>query len=431
MSELDKGNLGEEFVNQLTYKSYLKYWCFPGPRDEYGDGKEIVDLLILFKNICLLISVKNYAFKGKYDRYFRNTLDKATDQLYGAERRLFKSARQIFFKHPDRETEAFTKETFNTIHRIIVNLGEEVQYYPFNTSTKGAEFVHVFDKAAFEKIIGEMDTLPDLDDYLNKRKELFSTKNAYMLPGEEMAFDSDTAMQFFNRDPQSDPMKIPQMVFSGSEADLLASFLRNYRQFHKHLKMEGFNGSLIQLDGEWDEFIKTKKVKFKKELDTISYFIDQFVLNEVLTVNSADARELAMEMLSLNRFQRRIIANSFFEFAQANGNKGPNFIGRRYALFEKTAYLFMVVHPNMQTQFLESLSDLAVAAHLIYDNYRPDKIILIGTRGFMKGFFYAFLPKVKRYPAEYVQQVKEDCQTLGWFTDIKAFDRKESEYPNN
>ena len=176
MDEIDKGNLGEEFVNQLTYKSYLKYWCYPGPRDEYGDRKEIVDLLILFKNICLLISVKNYEFKGKYDKYFRKTLTKATDQLYGAERKLYQSARPIFFKHPDRETEQFEPAQFVNVRRVIVNLGEEVQYYPFNTTTKGSKFVHVFDKAAFERIIGEMDTLPELVDYLEKREELFSTK---------------------------------------------------------------------------------------------------------------------------------------------------------------------------------------------------------------------------------------------------------------
>ena len=125
MIEFDKGNLGEEFVNELAYKSYLKYWCFPGPMDEYGDRKEIVDLLILFNNICLLVSVKNYEFKGKYDKYFRKTLTKATDQLYGAERKLYMSEREIFFKHPDRETEQFNKEQYTIVHRIIVNLGEE------------------------------------------------------------------------------------------------------------------------------------------------------------------------------------------------------------------------------------------------------------------------------------------------------------------
>lgn len=430
MPEIDKGNIGEEFVNQLAYKSYLKYWCYPGPQDEYGDRKEIVDLMILFRQTCILISVKNYAFKGKYDRYFRNTLAKATDQLYGAERKLFKSDRAIHFKHPDRETEMFTPSAFTTIHRIIVNLGEEVQYYPFNTSTKGAEFVHVFDKAAFEKIIGEMDTLPDLDDYLSKRKNLFSTKNAYVLPGEEMAFDQDTAQQFLNRDPQSNPMEIPELVFSGSEADLLASFLRNDRQFPKQMNMEGFNGAFIQLDGEWDEFINLKKVQYKKDQDTISYFIDQFVLNEVLSVESTETRDLAVEMLSLNRFQRRIIAKSFFEFAQANCNKGCNFIARRYALFANTAYLFMVVHPETASEFVEGLCDLAIAAHLIYDKYRPEKIVLIGTRGFMQGFFYAFLPEVKKYPTEYEAQVWEDCRKLGWFTDVKAFEKKSTEYPN-
>lgn len=426
----DKGNIGEEFVNQLAYKSYLKYWCYPSPRDEYGDLKEIVDLMILFKDICILISVKNYEFKGKYDRYFRNTLEKATDQLYGAERKLFRSERNIFLKHPDRDIEIFRKDAYSKVHRIIVNLGENVQYYPFGTSTKREEFVHVFDKAAFEKIIGEMDTLPDFDDYITKRHELFSSKNAYLLPGEEMAFDADTAKQFFQRDGDTDPMKVPQLVLSGSEADLLAMFIRNDRKFHDQLQMEDFNGAFIQIDGEWEEFINTKKVRAKKEQDTISYFIDKFVLNEVLVVDSLETRALAIEMLSLNRFQRRIIAESFFEFASANSGKGSNFIARRYAVFNGTAYLFILVHPNIDTQFVEGTSDLATAAHLIYDNYKPKKLVLLGTRGFMQGFFFAFQQDVRPYPPEYELQVKEDCKTLGWFTNIIPLEKTSTEYPN-
>ena len=27
-----KGDLGEEAVNTLAFKTYLKYWCYPGPR---------------------------------------------------------------------------------------------------------------------------------------------------------------------------------------------------------------------------------------------------------------------------------------------------------------------------------------------------------------------------------------------------------------
>lgn len=429
MDEIDKGNLGEEYVNQLAYKSYLKYWCYPGPQDEYGDRKEIVDLLILFKSTCLLISVKNYEFKGRYDKYFRKTLAKATDQLYGAERKLFKSDRPIFLKHPDREIEEFHPLQYGDIHRIIVNLGEEVQYYPFNTTTKGSQFVHVFDKAAFQRIIEELDTLPDLVDYLGKRAEIFTAKKAFMLPGEEYAFDSETAKQFFNRDPENDPMQVPEFIFSGSESDLLATFLRNDRAFHDSFSSKEFNGAYIQLDGAWDEYQQIKKVKLKKEQDTISYFVDQFVLNEILPVGTMDTKELAIEMLSLNRFYRRVVAKSFFEFVSANKNNGLMHVARRYAVIENTAYLFIHFNLKAEADFVKILSELAVDAHLIHDHYKPGKLVMIGCRGFMQQFHYAYVPVAKPYPKEYEQQVLDDCKRLGWFTDMKMINNIDTEYP--
>ncbi len=71
-----KGDSGEEYVNELAFNSFIKHWCFPNPKDENGDKKEICDLLILFDDICIILSVKNYTFKGDHNRYFNKTIDK-------------------------------------------------------------------------------------------------------------------------------------------------------------------------------------------------------------------------------------------------------------------------------------------------------------------------------------------------------------------
>lgn len=110
MDSTEKGNIGEEFVNEIAYSSFLDYWCYPSPEDEYGDKKEICDLLILFGDSLIIISVKNYEFKDFYSRYFRRTIDKAVKQIYGAERKLLNKERDIFIKHPKREIERFPKE---------------------------------------------------------------------------------------------------------------------------------------------------------------------------------------------------------------------------------------------------------------------------------------------------------------------------------
>ena len=105
-----KGEIGEDAVTEVAERTYLKYWCFPNPKDENRDKKEICDLLILFKETVVIICVKNYDFKGNYERYFRSTLDKAISQIQGAERKLFNSNHDIVFKHPTKGEHKFDPE---------------------------------------------------------------------------------------------------------------------------------------------------------------------------------------------------------------------------------------------------------------------------------------------------------------------------------
>ena len=118
-----KGQVGEEYVNELTFNSYLDYWCYPNPKDELGDKKEICDLLIIFQDTVIIISVKNYENKGNYERYKKNVIEKSSKQLYGAERKLFNSTREIKIKHPKRGDQIFDKTSINNIFRITINVG--------------------------------------------------------------------------------------------------------------------------------------------------------------------------------------------------------------------------------------------------------------------------------------------------------------------
>lgn len=109
MDSKSKGDLAEAFVNRVAYSTFLKYWCYPNPRDLTKDNKEICDLLVVFDSICIIISVKSYSFKGDYGKYFRKTVDSALRQISGAERKLF-GDRRILIQHPDRTAELFPKE---------------------------------------------------------------------------------------------------------------------------------------------------------------------------------------------------------------------------------------------------------------------------------------------------------------------------------
>lgn len=165
-----KGADGEAFVNILAYNSLLKYWCYPSPKDEKGDYKELCDLLVIFKDICIIIAVKNYRFDGNYDKYNRHTIDKAVKQISGAERKLFNFSRSIFIKHPDRVEEEFIKSRYKKIFRIIVNLGGGVDMYNVASNTSTGKFISIFNKETIEVLFKNLDTISDFINYLLARE---------------------------------------------------------------------------------------------------------------------------------------------------------------------------------------------------------------------------------------------------------------------
>ena len=81
-----KGKTAEAVVHELAYRSFLREWCYPNPRDK--GGKEICDLLVNYDGTILIVSVKNVAYSGNFDRYQRKAFEESTKQILGAERRL-------------------------------------------------------------------------------------------------------------------------------------------------------------------------------------------------------------------------------------------------------------------------------------------------------------------------------------------------------
>jgi len=426
----EKGNIGEEFVNEIAYKSILNFWCYPSPKDEKGDKKEICDLLILFKTNAIIISVKNYEFKDKYSRYFRKTIDKAVSQIYGAERKLFMSNRDVFIKHPKREIERFEPYKYSKTYRIIVNLGEGVKFYPLSQKSKNDGFITLFDKDSFKTIMEELDTIPDLIDYLNKREILFHDKEVIALPGKEDDFPIDTAFQFHEYALEKmDPSKGSSILLSGTEYDLLASFIMNERKFPDHLTSKEYDSTYIQIDGKWDDFLARKQVKFKKSLDEKSYFIDQLVEKEILIHKDKRSLLLAEELMSFSRFERRSITESFFDFYSENEEKKGEWFARRYGDFNSIGIVFCYYTEETPNDMVNTLMSIALESFIMYSNYKHEKMIIIATTFKMKQFKMGIQPNVEKFPKEYENQIKKDVKTLGWFTNYQAYKVTAHEYP--
>lgn len=424
----DKGQIGEDFVNNLAYKSFLKYWCYPGPKYENGDKKEICDLLIIFNSILIVVSVKNYEFKGNHFRYFNNTIEKAVKQIHGACRTLF-SANEVHIKHPDKEIEIFAREQITKVFRIVINLGEGVKFYPFNQTTKNDDYVTLFDKNSFESIIEELDTIPDFIDYLEKREKLFKGKTTIIMPCDEFDFPVETQKEFFNI---RENINENYILISGTEKDLLSHFFKNTRNFPQSLN-EDVNGIFLIIDGDWNSFAATKKVKNKNKADRVSYFIDQFVHNEILKdelLNNLTPMRLglAKELLSFDRLTRRSISQSYFDFYDQYKNVNSLNFGRRFGDFNGVGVVFTFYTDDMDFEMINILNNLAVESFNLHTNYESNSLILISTNSRHRFIFY-YIDKVEKYSKEHEKLIRKDVKTLGWFTKHTTINGTEHEFP--
>lgn len=404
MDSNPKGDIGEKAVNQIAFHTYLKYWCYPNPKDERGSKKEICDLLILFKQTAIIISIKNYAFKGNYERYFNSTLKKAVAQIRGAERKLFDASNTIYLKHDELGELKFDPTQYSKIQRIVINLNDIPLFYPGGQITKNKDLVHIFNWKAFLGVVLELNTIPDLINYLETRETLSFDREIIMMIGNEEDWDSNTQKSFFNYNTQKIPNK-NLILFSGTEMDLLADYLTNGRKFNKHLTSREFTGASIQLDGKWNHYLSRKEVIRKKEEDRKSYFVDEFVKREVLYKTDVYNLKLATELLSLNRFERRIVGHSFFDFADKYKDQNDYFIGRRYGRVNDLVIAFLIHGHKMEHEHIMAAMQLAVEGYYYWDNYKTKKMTIIAVSNNLERFRFGYSEDVEKFTKEYEDEV--------------------------
>jgi len=418
-------------VNRIAFSSFIEHWCYPSPKDESGDKKEICDLLILFGENLIIISVKNYEFKDFYSRYFRRTIEKAVKQIYGAERKLLNSDRDIFIKHPNRDIERFPSEKIRNIYRVIINLGEGVRFYPFNQETKDEKFITLLDKEAFQTIVRELDTIPDFLEYLQKRELLFADKTVTILPGDEDDFPAETAQQFFEyAQNQFNPNEKKSILISGTEHDILAHYLKNERTFPEYIQSKEYNGMFVQLDGNWTDFNQRQQVKEKRELDKNSYFLDELVKREILNNHNENSIDLATAIMSFNRFNRRVISNNFLQFFDTYKDAKGNFLARRYTDFDGTGIVFAFYPQEMPQEMVNTLLGIALDSFSVYSNYKSQSMIMIATTNEFKQFKMGLIKDIVPFSKEKEVQIKKDVELLGWFTNHQEIKVTEKEYPD-
>jgi len=393
-----KGIEGEEFVNNLAFKSFFKYWCYPNPIDEKGDRKEICDLLVLFKDICVIISVKNYKNTGNFDRYIRKTVKKSVSQISGAERKLFQLNRSLYIKHPDKSIEKFEKNKYNSIYRITINVGDATDIQLLEAKTKSGKYVTVLDREVFETAMEYLDTIADFINYLEKREELLG--------------------------------KLANTLMFGKEKDILALFLENQGSFPQGILENDAEFMVLDLENKWDNFSSEfkERIKKKKKEELASRAFDKHIETWLSGVDNGP--ELAREFLSLNRFQRRLMSNGLSEFIEMNKNRGSNAIGRRYFAVDNfgISFLFHGKDVSEENFVMIALQSIMIKSAQLR-NYGEEHLLglSINSQGNIWKILYLNLNQITPEAEKYTEDI---IKHFGWFKEVKKKLVKVQEYPD-
>lgn len=226
-----------------------------------------------------------------------------------------------------------------------------------------------------------------------------------------------------------DKLGFNRIIVSGNELDLLADYYFNDRKFNKNFYSDKYNLQSFELDGKWQYYLDRKEVQKKKEEDRLSYFVDEFVKREVLYRNQETNLSIATALLSLSRFERRIVGQTFFDFALTYKDKTSNFIGRRYGTIGDLTIAFVIHDRSVEHQLVMNALELAVEGFCVYNKYQCKKILGIAFSNELAGFKYAYLDNVLPFEEEYEGEVLADLKIVGWFTDIEYIHTTYEEYP--
>ncbi|MBP4049686.1 hypothetical protein J9978_09255 [Chromobacterium violaceum] len=365
----------ERALTQLARKAFLSLWSYPnvysdeGRSNGKGDGKELVDLLVVFGTDVLLFSDKHCAFQSNVDikvawpRWYKRAIEKSAKQLAGAENFLRRFPERIFV---DKSCQtplpvalpapavaryfliAVTRGGYeaaaqhfgggSTGSLMFNNLLEEDAHYeqPFEVGfpLKGRRFVHVLDEVTVDALLEELDTVPDLVDYLVCKERFLGANIAFMhVAGEE---------------------------------ELLARYMCTMENGRHALpKVPKDNNAVILPEGDWQYYCSSPQRAAKRQADQGSYMWDELIEYQASFVRAGtaiglpevppetiDHERILRALASEPRLARRALANDF-RFALSKSTPGEKFARMTLSGNNMSrAYVFLTVpvQPDMDYQ---------------------------------------------------------------------------------
>jgi hypothetical protein len=337
----------ERALAWIARKTFLSLWSYPnvysdeGRSAGKGDGKELVDLLVVFGNDVILFSDKHCAFQSDVDikvawpRWYKRAIEKSVKQLAGAESFLRRFPDRVFVDKscqtklpvalPDPSLAryfliAVTRGGHEAAIRhfgsgssgsLVLNSKlEGVAHYehPFQVGfpLKDRRFVHVVDEVTVDALLEELDTAPDIVDYLACKERYFGASNVLMhIAGEE---------------------------------ELLARYMCTMENGRHALpKVPPGTGSICLLEGDWRFYRSSPQRAAKRASDQGSYMWDALIEYQASFVRTGTAiglPETPPETIDHERILRALAAEprlarrefaSHFRFALSKSEPGKKF----------------------------------------------------------------------------------------------------------
>jgi hypothetical protein len=337
----------ERALARLARKAFLSLWSYPnvysdeGRSGGKGDGKELADLLVVFGTDVLLFSDKQCAFQLDVDirvawpRWFKRAIEKSARQLAGAESFMRRFPHRVFVDKscqtrlpvalPDPSLAryfliAVTRGGHEAAVRhfgggssgsLMLNSmleGDTHYEHPFEVGfpVKGRRFVHVLDEVTVGTLLEELDTVPDLVDYLTCKERYFGTNGVFMhVAGEE---------------------------------ELLAQYMCTMEDDRHALpKVPPGAGAVTLLEGDWRFYRSSPQRAAKREADQGSYMWDALIEYQASFVRAGTAiglSETPPETIDHERILRALAAEprlarrelaSCFRFALSKSEPGKKF----------------------------------------------------------------------------------------------------------
>lgn len=403
MSTIDREHgvtASERYLAWLGKNTFLSPWCYPnlytdeGKKTEDGDGKELCDLLVVFKEHVIIFSDKDITFKDTgnlevdWGRWVRKAVLKSAPQVYGAEKFIREHSDRIFLDRKCRESFplSFPADDQVRMHRVLVArnaterfrkhssgsgslilnpeiVGKEMEKNPFHVGTVNADkgFVHVLDDVALDTLMKELDTVYDFTAYLSDKEDfILSGKLGYAAGEEEL-------LGFY---------------LSGSNRDRQPGFYTDD------------SDNVVVDEGIYDYVRSLPQYKRGKELDQSSYFIDRFIEyfgqhaqeNSWYFSNAEDFDSVTLgirEFASESRLGRRILSDAILEKIKSlkPDQKGVRLLFSPTT--KETMYVWLVVPVSEEFSSYQEYRDYRAGMLVAYCKsakiLKPEKDIVVGV----------------------------------------------------